>query len=96
MLYLQLTYFHPATYEPSYRAHSHSGTFDFESWTCQSIRFSNEFSHKYCAAAKAGRVIEALLCFNAIFVTVLSIPVLRRERSIIYRVNLYDCMGRRA
>ncbi|APA06993.1 hypothetical protein sscle_02g017630 [Sclerotinia sclerotiorum 1980 UF-70] len=92
MVYLQLTYFHSATYEPNYHGHSHSGTFDFESWTCQVIRYPNEFSHRHCADAKAGRVIEALLCFDAIFAAFLGVPVLRRERSISYSVN--DGAGR--
>ncbi|KAJ8070359.1 hypothetical protein OCU04_000740 [Sclerotinia nivalis] len=94
MVYLQITYFHSSTYEPNYRGHYHEGTFDFESWTCQVIQYSNEFPHRHCGNARAGRVMEALLCFIAIVATVVGLPVLRGERSTINQAK--DDMGRQA
>ncbi|KAF7867346.1 hypothetical protein EAF04_005429 [Stromatinia cepivora] len=94
MIYLHITYFHSSTYEPNHHGHYHEGTFDFESWTCQVIRYPNEFSHRHCANAKAGRVIEALLCFTAIVATGVGLTALWGERNMIYQAN--GSKGRRA
>ncbi|TGO50944.1 hypothetical protein BOTNAR_0374g00140 [Botryotinia narcissicola] len=47
--------------ERSHRGHYHEGTFDFEAWTCQVVRYSDVYSDEKCKDARAGRVVQILI-----------------------------------
>ncbi|KAF5878580.1 uncharacterized protein Bfra_000747 [Botrytis fragariae] len=68
--YLHISYIQSATYDPecTYRGHYHEGTFDFEVWTCQVVKYSGTYSDGKCRDARAGRVVQILSFVVAVVV----------------------------